>query len=99
MPTLRNILSTIFAMPLYEYRCDDCGGFDAWRTIAERDVPAPCPKCQITGKRIFSPPALLSGSLRLKQENHQPELVKRDREPPAPKPRIHTGGRPWMLGH
>jgi putative FmdB family regulatory protein len=87
-------------MPLYEFRCDDCGTFDAWRTIADRDTPAACPQCQTTGKRVFATPALLSGSLRLKRENREPELVKKpDREPTAPKARAHTGGRPWMLGH
>jgi putative FmdB family regulatory protein len=86
-------------MPLYEFRCDDCGMFDAWRTIAERDLAAACPKCQTTGRRVFSPPAVLSGSLRLKQENREPELVKRDREPGPSRNYSHTGGRPWMLGH
>jgi hypothetical protein len=47
-----------------------------------------------------APSALLSGSLRLKRENREPELVKKpDREPTAPKTRAHTGERPWMLGH
>ena len=86
-------------MPLYEFRCDDCGVFEAWRTLAERDTPASCPHCQQMGKRIFSPPALLSGSLRLKVENPEPQLVKREREPERPKPRVHEGGRPWMLSH
>lgn len=85
-------------MPLYEYRCDVCGIFDLWRTIAECSNPATCPACQEPAKRIFSPPALLSGSLRLKQES-APQLVKRDREPDRPKFRSHAGGRPWMISH
>ena len=86
-------------MPLYEFRCDECGVFDAWRTMAECNTPAQCPHCQRTARRIFSAPAVLSGSLRLKKENPEPQLVKRDKEPERPKPRSHEGGRPWMISH
>lgn len=89
-------------MPLYEFRCQTCGVFDQWRTMAECHLPATCPTCEQNAKRIMSPPAVqLSGSLRLRRENPEPELVQR-LQPPEPKPaqhRSHTGGRPWMLGH
>jgi putative FmdB family regulatory protein len=86
-------------MPLYEFRCHDCGVFDIWRSIIEATSPAACPDCDKPGKRIFSAPALLSGSLRLKQESREPQLVKRDREPRAPQVQHHSGSRPWMIGH
>ncbi len=88
-------------MPLYEFRCDTCGVFDAWRTMAESDQPAVCPTCETMGKRIFSPPAILSGSLRLKQERTEPQLVQKSvsQEPVTPKYKSHTGGRPWMVSH
>jgi putative FmdB family regulatory protein len=87
-------------VPLYEFRCDGCGVFDLWRTMAESDHPASCPTCQGSARRIFSPPMLLSGSLRLKRENPEPQLVKRpEREPERPKARSHAGGRPWMISH
>ncbi|UBF26272.1 zinc ribbon domain-containing protein [Kovacikia minuta CCNUW1] len=88
-------------MPLYEFKCDDCGLFEQWRTMAESGNPASCPECQKAAKRIFSAPALLSGSLRLKQENREPQLVQRSapREPERPKVKSHTGGRPWMISH
>lgn len=86
-------------MPLYEFRCDDCGIFDEWRTMAECNIPAHCPDCCQSAKRVFSAPAILSGSLRLKRENPEPQLVKRDREPEPPKVKSHTGGRPWMISH
>ncbi len=88
-------------MPLYEFKCDKCGVFDQWRTMAESSLPAICPECQEDAKRIFSAPMLLSGSLRLKKETSEPQLIKRsqDREPERPKLKSHTGGRPWMISH
>jgi putative FmdB family regulatory protein len=87
-------------MPLYEFRCDDCGIFEAFRAIAEYNQPANCPTCEQPVKRIFSPPsAILSGSLRLKKENSEPQLVQRDRELKQPRVKDHRGGRPWMIGH
>lgn len=89
-------------MPLYEFRCQTCGVFDQWRTMAECHQPAICPTCEQAAKRIISPPAVkLSGSLRLRQENPEPQLVQRSQasDPQPPKNRTHTGGRPWMIGH
>jgi putative FmdB family regulatory protein len=86
-------------MPLYEFNCSDCGIFDEWRSLAESNAPASCPTCKETARRIFSPPGVLSNSLRLKQENSEPQLVKRDREPQQPRFGSHGGDRPWMIGH
>ncbi len=86
-------------MPLYEFRCDDCGVFDLWRGMAESSNPAHCPTCQTPGRRIFSPPAVLSGTLRLKRENPEPQLIKRDREPEKPRAKNCNEGRPWMITH
>lgn len=86
-------------MPLYEFRCHDCGPFDQWLTLAECSNPITCPSCEKPARRIFSPPSVLSGSLRLKKENPEPQLVKRDRDPEPSRVRSHTNGRPWMIGH
>jgi putative FmdB family regulatory protein len=88
-------------VPLYEYRCDNCGVFDQWRTMAESSNPAHCPACEAVARRVFSAPAvMLTGSLRLsKKENPEPQLVKRDREPKPEKFRSHKGDRPWMISH
>jgi putative FmdB family regulatory protein len=86
-------------MPLYEYQCiEDCGPFEEWRSLADVALPSHCPTCQQTAKRIFSAPTLLSGSLRLKQESREPQLVQRSIEPKQPRAKSH-GGRPWMIGH
>jgi putative FmdB family regulatory protein len=88
-------------MPLYEFKCDECGVFDQWRSIAESSNPAHCPACQEPAKRIFAAPMLLTASLRLnKKAAPEPQLVQRSQEEPVtPKFRSHSGSRPWMIGH
>jgi putative FmdB family regulatory protein len=54
-------------MPTYDYACGRCGGFDALRTISQRDDPAACPACGGASPRVFaSAPrlALLDGGTR-----------------------------------
>jgi putative FmdB family regulatory protein len=89
-------------MPLYEFRCPECGIFDEWRSIADRSNPARCPSCQQAANRILSVPGIqLNGSIRLKKsENPEPQLVKKSEVDPdkRTRPRSH-GGRPWMINH
>jgi putative FmdB family regulatory protein len=48
-------------MPIYEYRCDDCGHrFDAIRPVQERELPCTCPRCASTRSQV-----LFSASFRL----------------------------------
>jgi putative FmdB family regulatory protein len=88
-------------MPLYEFKCDECGVFDQWRSMAESSNPAHCPSCQEPAKRIFAAPMLLTGSLRLnKKADPEPQLVQRSHEEPVTsKLQRHSGSRPWMIGH
>ena len=89
-------------MPLYEFRCNDCGIFDEWRTMSESSNPAHCPHCQELAKRIFSNVGIkLNGALRLgKTANSEPKLVeKRDFDPEKRTRAISHGGRPWMINH
>lgn len=54
-------------MPTYDYACHDCGGFDALRSLADRNQPAPCPACSGASPRVFvTAPrlALLDGGTR-----------------------------------
>jgi putative FmdB family regulatory protein len=54
-------------MPTYDYECRDCGGFDAFRSLSQRNEPAACPDCQSPSPRVFaSAPrlALLDGGTR-----------------------------------
>jgi putative FmdB family regulatory protein len=40
-------------MPTYDYACPDCGGFDAFRSLAARNDPALCPECGTGSPRVF----------------------------------------------
>ena len=89
-------------LPLYEYSCESCGPFDAFRSLADRDKPMPCKSCSALAIRLFSPPTLLSTGLSgIRKPSDEPRLVRRssDREPPKPRNTVKTGGRPWMFNH
>lgn len=38
-------------MPIYNYRCEQCGVFDQMRRVAMRDEPTPCPECGAASAR------------------------------------------------
>ncbi|GAB4546627.1 MAG: hypothetical protein Tsb0014_41200 [Pleurocapsa sp.] len=90
-------------MPLYEYRCDSCGEFEAWRSLSEYNAPMNCPQCDRNAPKIFSAPNvnLNSGSLsKIARNSSEPRLVKREATEPT-KPRYQTANtsRPWMVSH
>lgn len=41
-------------MPTYDYACPACGGFEALRTLSQRDEPAACPDCGTASPRVLS---------------------------------------------
>ena len=88
-------------MPLYEYRCNPCGEFEAWRSMSEYNAPTNCPDCNQVATKIFSAPNinLNSGSLSAIAKNSEPRLVKQEPREPA-KPRYYSSSdRPWMISH
>jgi len=40
-------------MPIYEYRCDCCGEFSAYRPIANRNEACICPDCGAASERVI----------------------------------------------
>ncbi|MGD1918055.1 MAG: FmdB family zinc ribbon protein [Pleurocapsa sp.] len=91
-------------MPLYEYRCNPCGEFETWRSMAEYNAPMNCPECNQTATKIFSVPNinLNSGSFSAiaKSQSSEPRLVKHEpKEPAKPRYQSSTTNRPWMVSH
>lgn len=89
-------------MPLYEFRCEECGEFEAWRTLAEFDAPMKCPVCETVARRIICAPYinLNSGSLSLQgKKSSEPRLVTQKKQPTIPRYQSSRGDRPWMVSH
>lgn len=45
-------------MPLYDYRCEGCGSFRAFRPMAESTRDTPCPRCSVPAARQLAAPML-----------------------------------------
>jgi putative FmdB family regulatory protein len=86
-------------MPLYEFRCLDCGEFDVWRSMAEASMPLHCPTCQQPAKRLFSAPAVSLNVGHFSSRNPDPLIVQRVQEPKQPQYSRPASGRPWMISH
>ena len=41
-------------MPTYDYDCAACGGFDALRSLAQRNEPAACTACGAASPRVLA---------------------------------------------
>ncbi|MDD2545207.1 MAG: zinc ribbon domain-containing protein [Burkholderiaceae bacterium] len=61
-------------MPTYDYACPACGGFEAFRSLAQRNDPCACPDCGADARRVFvSAPRLacLSSATRSAHETNE----------------------------
>ena len=86
-------------MPVYEYSCSKgCDNYEVWRRIDERQSDTNCPVCAAEGSRVFTPVMSLTGSFRLKKEQSEPRLVRKEVPSTSGRPRLkESGTRPWML--
>jgi putative FmdB family regulatory protein len=57
-------------MPLYDYRCGNCGDFRAFRSMAHSSEPRACPVCHATAERVLSAPFLAGGSDSASPQNN-----------------------------
>lgn len=87
-------------MPLYDYRCNECGDFEQWLQIADLDSPVYCSDCDQVANRLISAPNISLNSGRFPKQRETPELVTRQKRS-APPPRLQEAkaGRPWMVSH
>ncbi len=68
-------------MPVYNYTCQDCGDFDLFRSIEDRNAAACCPECQGFAERCIVAPhlALMNRNVRFahttnERSRHEPRL-------------------------
>lgn len=71
-------------MPLYEYQCEKCGVFSAFRNMSESSLAVACESCGNLGERILSAPnfALVGKATQLAHERnersaHEPKTMRR----------------------
>ncbi|MEA5471989.1 zinc ribbon domain-containing protein [Spirulina sp. 06S082] len=86
-------------MPLYEFRCDTCGEFEALRALAEFDNPMYCPTCNAIAQRIFCAPNINLNAGSLPRSSPEPRLVKQKSSPASPRYQSIKSGRPWAISH
>lgn len=68
-------------MPVYDYQCADCGSFQEFRSMEERNAIACCPICEQQASRLILAPnlALMSASRRHafatnERSRHEPKI-------------------------
>ena len=49
-------------MPIYDYRCSDCGDFTTLRPMALSSAPADCPQCKAVSPRVLASMPMLATS-------------------------------------
>ena len=71
-------------MPIYDYRCESCGDFEAWGKMSESSAPAQCEHCGSFGERIITAPSLAilgpgqrNAHERNEKSAHEPRTTRR----------------------
>jgi len=82
--TSRYLVNTLDFMPLYEYRCAQCGNFTLHRMVEQRDRLTSCPCCAAKADRLITAPNLsLMSPLRRdaftrnEKSRHEPSVSNR----------------------
>jgi putative FmdB family regulatory protein len=97
-------------MPVYEFSCPSCGGFEVVRPMAEAGDPMRCPRCAGAAQRRFGvpggrhvPAAVSAAHERNERSVHDPARASRADVAAAGgrplHPHRHGPQRPWQLGH
>lgn len=87
-------------MPLYDYRCTDCGDFEQWLQIADLDLPVHCSDCNQVAIRLISAPNISLNTGRFPKQSEIPQVVTRKQMSPLPtRLQQARAGRPWMVSH
>lgn len=90
-------------MPLYDYRCDTCGDFEAWRRLVDLELAMICPTCSSHVQRLFLPANINLSSCSFSKVSRtlgEPRMVTRKVEGPSkPRAQATSCSRPWMIGH
>ena len=102
-------------MPLYDYSCEDCGPFRAWRSMSDAAAPEDCPTCGAEARREMTAPFLATmnphnriAHQRNEKSAAEPQMVKKSKQTHdhghghhghSHPAHKHGPSRPWMIGH
>jgi putative FmdB family regulatory protein len=91
-------------VPIYAFRCRECGLFELARPMTDAGAAATCPSCGAEARRVFTPPglALLATPVRgaldqAERSAYEPDVVTR--KDGRPLPHRHAQSPPWVLSH
>lgn len=74
-------------MPFYDYACESCGPFTAFRPMAEYEAPSACPQCGASAPRALLTAPSLGGMDQARLQAH----ATNERSADAPR-RSHSPG-------
>lgn len=87
-------------MPRYDYSCERCGPFKAWRPMSEYRTPSECPGCGSPAPRAVAAPSLADmnpdsriAHHRNEKSAHEPQVMSRGRLDRLGAPRPSGGGK------
>ncbi len=87
-------------MPLYDYRCRNCGDFEQWLKMSDLALPVRCSSCDQVANRLISAPNISLNIGRLPHQDQTPKVVTRKQmTPPPTRLQQAKAGRPWMVSH
>ena len=78
-------------MPRYDYTCERCGPFKAWRPMSEYRAPSDCPGCGSAAPRAVTAPFLAD-------MNPHSRIAHQRNERSAHEPRVASRGQLDRLG-
>lgn len=91
-------------MPIYAFRCRECGPFELVRPMTDAGAAAACPGCGDEARRVYTPPGLallatpVRGTLdRQERSAHEPDVVTKKEGRALP--HRHAPSPPWVLSH
>ena len=78
-------------MPRYDYSCERCGPFEAWRPMSEYSAPSDCPSCGSPAPRMVTAPFIAN-------MNPHTRIAHERNEKSAHEPRVMSRGEMNRLG-
>ena len=78
-------------MPRYDYSCERCGSFEAWRPMSEYSAPSDCPSCGNPSPRKVTAPFIAD-------MNPHTRIAHERNEKSAHEPRVMSRGEMNRLG-